>query len=720
MKKRRICQICVVSMAILILCFYTGGERFYKALRPSMCEQVFKEDDIAYLTGKIYKKEENLLYLKDLKILVNNETLAAEERLPVYLAESTASQLPEIGKMVLVQGSVKTIQEAPNPGNFNQKFYYQKQNIHIMLQNAEIQKSAGKGDSFQEGLWRVRQKLSEKIIEAMGETYGGILCAMLLGEKNHVDEDVKELLQKSGLGHLIAISGLHMTFIGTGMFKVIKKLGLHKNLSIIVSILGLSFYVLLVGSSVSALRAYIMFVLRMGANLLGREYDGLTAMATAAGIQFLYNPLQLFDAGFLLSYGAVLGIYGISESVEEIAGKRFAVPISLQFVLTPIMLYSYYEICIYSILWNLLAIPLAGALLGNGILGLITGVDIFYKIAELIICFYEQGSSLVLELPGARWVIGQPQISQIIMYYSILMIAIMCIKKQKKIIAVLALVGAGLILTVPHQVTNELEIVMLNVGQGDGFFIESPSGETYLIDGGSSSVNSVGQYRIEPFLKSQGVGCLDYVFVSHGDEDHINGIIELVERQKIGVKIRNLILPPRHVWEEKIMALAALAKEEQIAVYEMKQGESLEKGNLKFTCLWPNDEVETSGNEASLVLSLSYGEFQMLFTGDLEKESEEKVGSYLKEKQENGSLPQKYEVLKVGHHGSKNSTNETLLEIVNPNVAWVSAGEDNRYGHPHEDVLLRLANREINLYNTKDGSAVKLCTDGEKYYILEP
>ena len=279
----------------------------------------------------------------------------------------------------------------------------------------------------------------------------------------------------------------------------------------------------------------------------------------------------------------------------------------------------------------------------------------------------------------------------------------------------------------PHGKKGEVEIVMLNVGQGDCFFVRGPGGGTYLIDGGSSSVKQVGKYRIETFLKFEGVGKLDYVWVSHGDLDHLNGIAELLERKTVGVDIENLVLPAKIYWNESLEELAMLAQSKGTTVLTMAQGERVMEEQMQMQCLWgirtmkermteePFDE-----NQFSTVLSLEYGDFSMLFTGDLEKEAEESVASYIEEKQEKGEAPKFYEILKVGHHGSKNGTGEHLLTVVNPVCAWVSAGEGNRYGHPSQEVVERLAKWEVNLYNTKDGSAVKLCTDGRKYCILRP
>lgn len=456
-----------------------------------------------------------------------------------------------------------------------------------------------------------------------------------------------------------------------------------------------------------------MFVIHMGAVILGRKYDGLTALGFAALVSLWQNPLILFDTGFLLSYGAVIGIY--------VLGPIFPIPIGIQMISFPIMASAYYETCRYSIVWNLIAVPLASVALSCGMLGAICRWKMMLNIAGMVLRLYESGGKLILKLPGANWVVGQPKWIQILLYYALIMAGVYFWKNRKEMLrAGILFLGGISILCLPQQCQNELEITMVNVGQGDCFLVETLNGKNILIDGGSSDVSSVGQYRIEPFLKSQGIGRLDYVFVTHGDQDHISGIYEMLERQTTGVKIGALILPVQTVKEEVLKELEVKAKQAGAEVYQMEQGKKMFLDDVEVYCVWPMDAGTLTGNEASLVLSVTYGRFDALFTGDLEGAGEKAVCDYIKHLQKKGILAKKYELLKVGHHGSRNGTSEELLELLQADVAFISAGERNSYGHPHQEVLNRLANRSINLYNTKDGNAVKLCTDGEKYYILEP
>jgi len=273
---------------------------------------------------------------------------------------------------------------------------------------------------------------------------------------------------------------------------------------------------------------------------------------------------------------------------------------------------------------------------------------------------------------------------------------------------------------------GKLTTVVLDVGQGDGIFMRGPEGGTYLVDGGSSDVKKVGQYRIEPFLKSQGVGVLDYVLISYGDSDHMNGVEELIERQDIGVRIGTLVMPVQEVWDEVLAEIAEKAKEHGVRVVVIVPGQSIKEGNMTITCIQPGNpgtEAENGksegrnaeegyepGNAASMVLAVKFGEFDMLLTGDVEGGGEEQLTEQL-EKQYRGHT---WEVLKVAHHGSKNSSSEEFLRQVKPAYAFISAGRANRYGHPHQETIKRLTDIESKIYSTQENGAIIVeVEDGE-------
>ena len=202
---------------------------------------------------------------------------------------------------------------------------------------------------------------------------------------------------------------------------------------------------------------------------------------------------------------------------------------------------------------------------------------------------------------------------------------------------------------------------------------------------------------------------LDYVFVTHGDSDHMNGVEELLGRQKTGVRMECLVLPSIGFWDKEIRSLAEKAESQGVSLAVIKRGQVLSCGGMTVTCLQPGDgEGLEPGNGASLVLDLSCGDFDMLLTGDVEGEGE----SLLAER-----LEKTYDVLKVAHHGSKNSTCEDFLRRTKPRAALVSAGRNNRYGHPHRETLDRLAGTGCSVWETAKCGAVTIVTDGRSMSI---
>lgn len=727
-KKRACCQMVLAAGVLLLLAAFVFGTQIFSAFRISELEKQMPEGEVVSVRGVISKK----LRTKEgcnlvLKVTSGNYVLLS-------LADQEQCEKQKIGQHIKVEGKVLHFQNAPNPGNFNQKFYYKKQKIQIGIQHAKIIE-AKKGERFllgehwKERLWRIQQRGTEICCAYMGEKCGGVLGAMLLGEDVYLQPEWKEGMQKSGIGHLLAISALHVSFMGSGLYRALRKSGGSIACSSIIAGLFLSGYVVMSGGSVSAIRAGMMFLVRMGAEMSGREYDGATALALSGGILLWYQPAFLLDAGFLLSFGAVCGIYlGIfmrkylrHTSLVMLPVGGAMISLFIQILILPIQLYFFYEICPYSIFWNLAAIPLASVVMGCGLSGLIchmVGIfpesvtRCFFLIAKGVILFYKEGSEWVLELPGARLITGRPDVVWMVLYYAVLLLAILFYKN--KYVSGICKIGAVfvvcLLLFGNQPKSGELQIIMLNVGQGDSFVIRTPEGSTCLIDGGSSDVKGVGQYRMEPYLKQAGVKELDYVWVTHGDLDHLNGIKEMLERKRVGIPIRRMIFPPERYWEENLSELVHIAKEGGSQIHIMKRGQVWKEGEMQMQCIWPEESVgpKLEGNEASLVLGLRYRAFSMLFTGDLEKDAEEQVAQL---------LTGPYEVLKAGHHGSKYATGEALLNVVDPACVWISAGEKNRYGHPHQEVLERLAKRGITRYNTKDRSTVCLRTDGKKYEI---
>lgn len=738
--------LCLAAVLILCLLFVlTGGLRIAKERKPSIPERQSEDGSIVTVQGTVYRREENpkyqVYYLTDIQSRLKKQ-IKEHGRILVYVKRQESTEGitgVAVGNTICVSGELRFYQKETNPGNFNQKLYYQKQGIFASVWCKSVEVTEHSIDYVKEWLTGLRLQWKTFLVDSLGKTYGNSMSAILLGDKSELDSETKKLYQKSGIGHILAISGLHMSFIGISIYRLLRKCGIGFAPAGLAGILLLSMYTLMIGAGVSSLRAVIMYLVRMGAEIAGRDYDILTSLAVAAVGIILWQPLYLFDAGFLLSFGAILAIAAVAPVLES-AGRVPPVisgGLSIQILLLPVMLYYYFEIPVWSVLLNLLVIPMMSVMLGAGLAGSLLalfwrqGGMVVLQICKWTLWFYGKSCTLTMELPFGRLVPGQPEKWWIVWYYVALFGIWFYWSRHKEraehshkdnvcgriqvTVQFLALTAVFCIVTAcSHGRNGELSVTTIDVGQGDGIYIRTAGGRNCLIDGGSSDVSNVGIYRIEPFLESQGVRTLDYVFVSHGDEDHINGIEELLQNQKLGIRIAVLVLPEQKVLDEHLLNLAKLALQSGTKVVTMQGGKTIREevkgGVFTITCLAPGEEYQgNAGNEASMVLYVKYKGFGMLLTGDVEGNGE-------KELVQSGLL-QDINVLKVAHHGSKNSSGDEFLNLVKPEIAMISAGRGNRYGHPHQETLNRLEQCGSKIYSTQSEGALRLVTNGKNLEI---
>ncbi|MGF0031762.1 DNA internalization-related competence protein ComEC/Rec2 [Bariatricus sp. SGI.154] len=785
MKNRPLLYVCLMILAAIVLAVTGGGSRFIRELRPSPLEQMASQEDVVTVYGQVYyleqKENYQAVYLKKNSIqrisqIQHKEPSFQESKIIAYIDPNIQIH---IGNMVEIKGEVSFFENARNPGNFDQKRYYQIQDIHGIVWATEVRLLDSSRWELKNALVEFRSKWKENLVDAMGEEDGTTMGAMMLGEKSDMDQELKALYQANGIGHILAISGLHLSFIGIGMYRILRRLTGSYPIGGIAGILFLVLYIVMIGLTVSAIRALVMFLFRVGADIAGRHYDAPTALAVAAVVTLVWRPLYLFDGGFWLSFGAVFAILtvlpvmqqtsAVKKYIGKSAGRRDAkkysilvsfaqesvvqglrASISIHLVILPILLYYFFEFPLYSFFLNLFVIPLMSVLLFTGMLGSICDTMIMpvsvvcFTLCRVILWIYKKSCDIAIMLPGARVVTGRPAIWQMVMYYMFLLLGVLTLKRkllvsmeslkrekiekgsnvkqdqQKKLYrdniimwkrcVVILWILSSLMLMIRWGEKGSLGVTMLDVGQGDGIFLKGPDGGTYLIDGGSSDVKNVGRYRIEPFLKSQGVSKIDYAFISHGDSDHMNGVEELISRQEIGVRIGTLVLPVQEVWDDNLKELAHKADSAGVKVAVIQPGQNLTEGEMNITCLQPGASKKIEpGNAASMVLAVRYGGYDMLLTGDVEEEGEENLTSLLAL----GYQDCTWEVLKVAHHGSKNSSSEEFLDSVCPKYALISAGQDNRYGHPHQETLYRLKDAGSKIYSTQDqGAIVIIVRDG--------
>lgn len=490
------------------------------------------------------------------------------------------------------------------------------------------------------------------------------------------------------------------------------------------------------GSSVR--RAIFMFLLQLLSEITRRSYDMLTAMAVAAVSIILEQPLYVFDGGFQLSFGAIMGIGLVYPALQYHVPENklyhmIMASVSISMTTLPLILYHYYEIPRYSVLMNICIIPTVGILVVcgmgmlfiGGISELLTGslpatIDgILSMPCIFLLNLYERFCGVIENLPGQTWITGKPQIGLILLYYIALLLIVCFHEKLPGLIALLLVITGILLMTT--KVNTGLTITSIDVGQGDCFFIRSETNHVYLIDAGSSSRNKVGTYQTIPYLKSQGVNQIEAIFVSHADSDHMNGVLEIMEQAQTGngIQVKQLVLPKiaNIHKDDGYRELEQTAYENEIPIVYMKAGDMLTDGRLRVTSLHPSEQfIPTDSNSYSNVLWVSFDEFDGLFTGDVEANGEEALLNTLY-KWKNQEKLNSMELLKVAHHGSKNSTPLSMLELLEPEISVISCGEQNHYGHPHEELLERLEKIQTKTYRTDECGAITIKTNGKQMTI---
>ena len=760
-------------------------------------------------------------------VLCNVKTGAGQTERNVAGGQGTSSQdgLPSIGSRVRISGSFSLYTEATNIGQFDARNYYAAREIYGQVKKATIVYTeppniTGRG---KECLWQLRRHLAETFLEVYGEENGALLAAMLLGERTFLSEETQNLYKAAGALHVIAVSGLHISLLGLGLYRLLRRIFDAQAPAAVISVLCMAAYVFLVGNPPSAVRAFIMFAMGLLAGYWKRTLDTPTALSLSAAIILMGNPFYIGQSSFLLSFLAILAIAVFQPALKEClahinpyhfpfsrlldsrrawrlhlldsrrawrlhplgsrkfwrlhllgsrrawrlhlldsrkfwrlrhldpqkvtggchellkkAGNGLQSSFSVWMVTLPIQLFFFSEVSLFGIFFNLLIIPLMGVILLLGIAGLFLK-EIFHlfafltgsvltdlEITVISICRYAEGiffavikagGSLADRLSFTMWMPGKPAYGKMLLAFCLLLL--FCLlgnlsengrafpeKFWKYRLGILL----GVILLLARYPSNNLQITFLDVGQGDGICMELPDGRVYLMDGGSSDVSKVGNYRLVPFLKAKGIRKIDAVFLSHGDADHINGIAELLEEKQMSI---DCICLPAGAEQEEFVEIRDLARARNISVRTIQAGDFWESNGTKFLCLNPADVTE-SGNAASVVLYMEYENFSMLLTGDLEGEGEKSVADLLRT-----NAIADVSVLKVAHHGSKNSTKEEFLRQCSPAVAVISCGEHNTYGHPHKETLERLNDMGTAIYRTDCSGAVQITVSGSRMKVTE-
>ena len=729
MTKRPLCLVCLFLMLFLAAGDWFGFPFIRGNPLPDYLKEWIKEHPEGVICGEVVNfrdtefsqtvsLNQSYLIYKSKKFPIKN--------IIVYLKKKEELKP---GMYLCVAGILEELPFPRNPGEFNKRQYYACEHTYYSVKKGVVLKKGKEGNVYQTLLFQIREHLNSVLKRTAGES-APVFSAMVLGEKGELPKETKMRYQMAGIIHILAISGLHISLLGMGLYELLKKSGLGIWSAGFFSLTVMIFYGEMTGGSVSAMRAVSMFLIAAGAKILGRIYDMMTALSVSAMILLLESPAYLYNTGFLLSFGAVLGVGAVLPVFLKFWGiknkilKSLIGSVCVQLTTLPVMLWFYGEVSIIGIFLNLLVLPTVGIVLVSGVFTALIGcvfpsVAVWVSIPGRLVLFgYNKLCSFGATLPFCTWTPGQPEIWQIVIYYVILFFltgaAGFLLKKQVKNVCTLRALKVGFLVllslalfVISQRDRQYMKITCLDIGQGDAIAMQLPTEEVFLVDGGSSNKKNIGQYQLLPFLKNQGISYVDAVFISHTDEDHISGVREILEymdKGLISLKIGNLILPgisekPK-VWKE----IKCLAEKSGIQVYTANEGDAFRIGEGEISVLSPEKgALGENVNEDAVVFLFSYKDFRGLFTGDIGEETEKKLLSILSD----------VEFLKVGHHGSGYSSSQAFLDKIKPEVSVISCSEANTYGHPSPETVKRLEKAGSRVEYTMKSGAVTVFTDGK-------
>ncbi len=674
-----------------------------------------------------------------------------------YLAEGESE--PLIGQRIRIEGKPKAFRHATNPGEFDSAYYYAIRGYACSLRDCDISARSKAYSRYRQGLHTMRKEMGEAFDRYFPARQAQVLKTMVLGDKSSLEDEVKSLYQDNGIIHILAISGVHISVLGIALYKLLRKgVGLKRGSAAILAGTVIASYGVMTGMSISALRAIIMFLIRVLGDVIGRTYDMITAMSLVALLVLLENPYYVQNSGFLLSFGAVtalglflpvwkeiwrgMGLRALGRKEALKAGKKGGVygmvrrgkeallaTSGISLVTLPVLLYFQFSFPVYSLLLNLLVIPLMSIVMIDAVVTLIL-MPMFYGIGAVVLIpvvsapargilrLYEILCVGTESLPFHTLILGKPDLWKVVLYYLLLgTLLFLAAFKRLGSGPMLGFVMAGLCILC-FRSYGTLEITMVDVGQGDGIVVVNENGNCYLFDGGSSSKTKVGTYQLLPFLKSRGIKKVTAVCISHMDDDHVNGAKEVLEQASgAGVEVGQVLLPKptREIPTEDMTDVVNISATKHIPLLFVQTGTKWRDHRLEFICLNPdparNPEDRNETSEVFLMRLLGRKDggdcatnvcFSMLFTGDVTGEAETQVIQGYREL----FMGEKLTILKVAHHGSKYSTPSELLTLCRPALALISAGDKNRYGHPHKELLERLSKEGVPYLCTAETGAI--------------
>lgn len=626
----------------------------------------YTKDDKEFI-GIVTKYE-----VKEDKITI--EIKAKEKLLITYKYQDKEFNNLSYGDKIKVKGTLITPSKNTNQNTFNyQKYLYYKK-IYYLVEATSINKIANNNNY----LYTIKNTLYQKINKLKSSNY----IKTLLFCDNTLSKEIKESYRINGISHLFSVSGMHINFFVSIIYLYLNKITYNKRIKYLITNIFIITYLILFPSS-SLLRSAVMSILYSINYLLKLKIKKIDILLLTLGVSLLINPFIIYDLGYIYSYTITFFLVLSSSTLKKKNKISKIIYISLLSFLVsiPITIYNSYEINIISILLNIILVPIISII----ILPLTILTYIFPILDSILYLFtntLETISLFISKINITKIIFPKPSLLIIVLYYIIFLLSY-----QNKKYFYLNIILLIIIYISPYLNSN-FEVVMFEVGEADCHLIKYPYNKnTILIDTGKN------EYKIKneviPYLKSIGIKKIDYLIITHGDEDHIGGSITLINN----FQVKNVILNKGTFTDLEKELIKNLNKKK--IPYQI----NINKINLSnHTIYLLNNTKYNNENDNSIITYFTYQKYKFLYMGDASINTEDNL-------LENYNL-NNISILKVGHHGSNTSSSKDFISQINPSISLISVGENNIYHHPNKEVINNLSKSRI--YRTDINNMVKL------------
>lgn len=662
--------------------------------------------------------------------------------------ESTEGIYGQVGDGIQLTGSIREFHDYGNPGRMNTVMSNKAKGIcgRAMISKYSLVIEPRQENSLARLAEQVRNKYEAYMAQAMPKQDAAAIFAMLFGGYQGIRPELLEAFTVTGIVHILSVSGSHITLMAGTASIVGRFLHMSPRSTAALATGVILFYSLLAGAIPPVIRSALMGILTLLALTAGRERDAQHILGLVALGLLLYSPLWLFDISFQLSFGATAGLLYLAPPLRERLRKKLpvfvadslAVTIGAQLSVLPIIAWYFNVLSLSSLLANLVIAPIVEWIIVAGLLaGLLASLipmagKVVFLLASVVLGLVYELSRWVAALPGSQ--IYMPTFSWWggILYYMGLGWLIID-GEQRKIL--MSCVGMGrklrdskgwqavfllgmLVVFCCWQILDnnkEMQVHFIDVGQGDSALVITPHGRAFMVDTGGVREGSydIGSRVDVPYLLHYGVQKLDYIFLTHAHDDHAGGVKGILTKIPVGA-----IGIGHEGAGDYLQAFGTgeIGKIKKLMV-PLQEGSSIELDGVRIDILYSPEsrkvqesQLQATGNEFSNLIRVSYGGASFLFTGDLVAEQEQQVLA-------NG-INVASTVLKVGHHGSRTSSSQEFLTAVNPGWAVISCGYNNSFGHPHKEILNRLAScTKAEVLRTDQQGAIVFKTDGNSIKV---